>query len=157
MSHSLRKQLNINNGEDIMPNAFISTAKITMPANVQSRGGNKAVYPFEKLAVGQSIAVLDKTKKQLTTTLSSNNRKEWPVLDAAGKPIMKAVTTREPEMKDGAPVMVKGEPKMIDKPVLDDKGAPKMEPKMEKRVFFIQETDPETDPEKATCRIWREK
>ena len=73
-----------------MPNAnvFISSLSLPMPTVVSGRGGGAGVYPIADLPVGKSIVVKNKTKKQLTTTISSANRKDWPALTADGKPIV---------------------------------------------------------------------
>jgi len=121
--------------------AFISTVTLPMPtaeqrAESRGKGGNRGVYPFEALEVGKSIAVIGRNAKQLSTTISTANAKGYPVTDAAGKPVLTAKLGED------------------NKPVKGEDGKPVMIAKT--RKFFAINCNPETDPEKATARIWRE-
>lgn len=117
------------------PTVIVSTAAIPMPTAAEraamkpKRGGNQGYYTdaIPKLAVGQSVAVIGRTAKNLSTTVSQWNSKEFPAVDAKG-----------------APVMIK-----------NADGTSK--PKIDKRVFFAVDCNPATDPDKANARIWREK
>lgn len=145
-----------------MPSAFISAVEMPMPDYEKGAGGRQK-YNFKDLPVGKSIVVLDKTKKQLTTTISTENAKEYPVLDKDGKEVFETEYERDgngdpimqPVIVDGKAVMEKGKPKMAPKIVTNEDGTPKMVKKVEKRLYFAMDCDPATDPEKALCRIWR--
>lgn len=111
----------------------INTA-LAMPSAAERTGGrgNKPKYDLSGLKVGQSLGIIGTTKKNLSTTISTAKKRDWPVLDSKGNP-----TTE---------------------PILDGNGTViGSQPKTEKRVFFATDCDPAKDPEKATARIWREK
>lgn len=111
----------------------INTA-LVMPSAAERSGGrgNKTKYDLSALKVGQSLGIIGTTKKNLSTTISTAKKRDWPVLDAKGNPVME--------------------------PVKDDTGnVTGSKPKTEKRVFFTTDCDPAKDPDKATARIWREK
>lgn len=123
--------------------ARLSTADVAMPskeerAKSKVRGGNKTVYEFDKLEIGKSIAVMNRTAKQLTSTISSvnNGERRIPVLDGKGQPVTEPV-------KDAAGAVVK-----------DETGKVRTQPRY--RVFFAVDCDPAKDPEQAIARIWRE-
>lgn len=120
------------------PKVIVSTAPLVMPTAAEraamkpKRGGNQGYYDLSVLAVGKSIAVIGRTAKNLSTTISQWNSKEFPALDAGGK-------AKTQPVKD------------IEGKVVGTK------PAVEKRVFFAVDCDPATDPDKANARIWREK
>ncbi len=125
------------------PTVIISTAAITMPsaderAKARGRSGNKTYYNFGALEIGKSIAVIGRTAKQLSSTVSSANKIDAKhfVTDDKGKAVM------TPKTGDDGKV-IKG-----------DDGKPVMVEKLKK--FFVIDCDPATDPEGATARIWRE-
>jgi hypothetical protein len=115
------------------PTVIVSAAAIPMPTAAEraamkpKRGGNQGYYDLSVLTPGKSLAIIGRTTKNLSTTVSQANSKEWPVTDNNGKPVMI-------KSADGA-----------------------SKPKTEKRVFFAVDCDPAKDPEKANARIWREK
>lgn len=111
----------------------INTA-LAMPSAAERTGGrgNKPRYDLSGMKVGQSLGIIGTTKKNLSTTISTAKKRDWPVVDAKGNPVME--------------------------PVTDATGAVTgSQQKTEKRVFFATNCDPAKDPEKATARIWREK
>lgn len=118
------------------PTVIVSSAALAMPTKAErekmkkKRGGNVQYYDLSTLAVGKSLAIIGRTAKNLSTTISQNNKEEWPVLNADGKPVMIQKT--------------------------DPAGNKVSVPKTEKRTFFAIDCDPATDPDKATARIWRE-
>lgn len=112
----------------------VSTAVPMPSAAERSSGGrgNKSRYDLSVLKVGQSIGVIGTTKKNLSTTISTAKKRDWPVLDSKGNPVMEPI-------KDGNGTVIGSQPKV------------------EKRVFFAIDCDPAKDPDKATARIFREK
>jgi hypothetical protein len=125
------------------PTVIMSTAAITMPtaeerAKTRGRGGNKTFYNFGALAVGSSIVVIGRTAKQLSSTVSSANKIDAKhfVTDDKGKTVMVAKTNAAGNVIKGAD----------NKPVMVEK----------LKKFFVVDCDPNTDPEGATARIWRE-
>lgn len=123
-----------------IPTVTAIRTDLTMPTADQRKPvrGAKNLYNFDALPVGGTIGVIDRTAKQLSTTISTANKKEYPALDKNGKPVMEVV-------KDSA-----------GQPVNDPSGKPTTKVKTESRVFFVVDADPAKDPEKATARIWRE-
>lgn len=107
---------------------------LAMPSVAErtSGRGNKTKYDLSALKVGQSLGIIGTTKKNISTTISTAKKRDWPVLDAKGNPVMEPVKNDAGEITGS-------------------------QPKTEKRVFFATDCDPKTDPEKATARIWREK
>lgn len=125
------------------PTVILSTAAIAMPtaeerSKSRGRGGNKTFYNFAALELFKSIAVIGRTAKQLSSTVSSANKADAKhfVTDDKGKAVMVPTT-------DDAGNVVKGAD-----------GKPLMTEKTKK--FFVVDCDPATDPEGATARIWRE-
>lgn len=126
------------------PTVFASTVTgLTMPtaeerAKTRAKGGNKTVYDFASLAVGKSIVVIGRTAKQLSTTISTANKAKsgYFVTDEKGKNVL------IPSADENGNV------------IKDNNGKPVMVKKLKK--FFAVDCNPETDPEKATARIWRE-
>lgn len=124
---------------------IMSTAEIAMPtpeqrkAAVQNRGGNPRTYDLRSLEVGKSLVVIGRTARQLNTTITSNNSRDAKnfVLDTKGAPVM------IPKVADDGKTVIKG-----------DDGKPVMVEKL--KHFFAFDCNPETDPEKATARIWRD-
>ena len=105
-------------------------------AGRSSRGG-RSLYPFDDLEIGGSFAVLNKTAKQMASTVSgANKRHQVDAKDANGNTIFK---TQEVKAADGTISHV---------PTLDPK-------KVAGRVFVVLDVDPTTDPDAATARVWR--
>jgi hypothetical protein len=116
------------------PTVILSTAAITMPtaaerAKTRKPGGNKTLYDVASLAVGKSLAIIGRTAKELSTTISSANRND-------------KLTDQVPKKDEAGKVMI-GDDK---KPIMETR----------QRKFFAVDCDPATDPDKATARIWRE-
>lgn len=110
----------------------INTSLVMPSAAERQTRGNKPKYDLSGLKVGQSLGVIGTTKKNLSTTISTAKKRDWPVLDSKGNPVMEPI-------KDGNGTVIGSQPKV------------------EKRVFFATDCDPAKDPDKATARIWREK
>lgn len=125
----------------IAPTVFVSTANVSMPTAEERRsrrgGPSRTYYDLSNLAVGQSIVIIGRTAKQLNSTVSGANRADAKnfVTDDKGKPVMVPATDN------------KGE-------VIKENGKPVMVEKL--KHFFVQSCNPETDPEKADARIWRD-
>jgi len=126
------------------PTVFVSTSSaVVMPSKedrekTRNRGGNKTQYDLSNLAVNASIVIIGRKARQLATTITTANKRENKnfVLDEKGKPVMEAVIGPD------------------NKPVKGDDGKPVMQEKI--KHFFAFDCNPETDPEKADCRIWRD-
>lgn len=113
---------------------------LTPPAAAKRGGKSELATKLEELAVGASIGLVNKTKNQISSTLSKvNNAKEnmKNKLDAAGNPIVKA---GEP-VKDANGVVIGSAPSV-----------PEMERVKEFQAFTV---DPKKDPDKAQTRIFR--
>lgn len=61
------------------------SAAVAMPTNRGGRGG-KTTYDWDALEVGQSIAIANKTKKQLASIVTNANKK-FAMKDAEGKTV----------------------------------------------------------------------
>lgn len=110
---------------------------VAMPVKTSNRG-SKSLYDFDALtAAGMSIGVTNKTAKQLSSIISNANRKAMvQKKDANGALVFKTT-----ELKDAAgnvTIMPTTEPEMV-----------------KTKEFFAVDTDPKTDPDKATARIFR--
>lgn len=114
-------------------------ADITIPEKKSKGGrGSRSAYPFDKLEIGQSFGVANKTKKQLASIISNQNKRfAVDKLDANGKPIFRTI---EIEV-DGVKKSHTTENKVT-------------EPG---RTFIAVEVDSETDPDGAMVRIFRTK
>lgn len=113
-------------------------ADLTMPVRKNNRG-SKSKYDFEKLEVGQSIGVVGRNAEELASTVSSANRN-------------KKFQTQKRDATTGALIFNKMRDATGNE--IDNPNAPVME---NTRHFFVVDTDPAADPDKATARIWRDK
>jgi hypothetical protein len=114
---------------------------VPMPT-VQNKRGSTTSYPFDKLEVGQSFGVNNKTVKQLSSIISNQNRKPGPPKrDATGAIVYKMIEVRD------ANGVVTGHMASKEAETDDDK----------KKHFFAAEVDPKTDPDKVKVRVWRDK
>lgn len=117
---------------------------IPLPAAAKSNRGSKSAYEFDALEVGDSIAILNKTAKQISSIVSNQNRKDSnqrPALNADGSQKMKI---EQREIKDAAGNVVGKQPVNV--------------PETEWiKEFRVVDVDPKKDPKKAKCRIWRVK
>lgn len=115
---------------------------VTIPTNIRAGGStNKSPYGFDKLEVGQSIPVLNKTKENLSSIVSNQNRRKE--------------NQRQKTNADGSLAFVQNEVKDASGTVVGHTpGAAIMERIKE---FVVWNTDPTTDPDKAMSRIGRTK
>lgn len=111
---------------------------VAMPANIgKSQRGGRSLYPFDDLQVGQSFGVLNKTQKQMASTVSAaNKRGRIEVKDAAGNTVFK---TQEVKQSDGS---------VVKQPTLEPRTQPG-------KLFVAADVDPKTDPDGASVRVWR--
>lgn len=124
--------------ERVAPVLTAITADIPMP-QVVTRRGNNSIYPFEKLEVGQSFGIQNKTAKQMGSVVTSANKRFMvEAVDANGAPIFK---TTEIKNADGTVSRV---------PTLEKEMAPG-------KVFAAFDVDPKTDPHGASVRVFRTK
>jgi len=114
------------------------SSAVEMPEIVNKRGA-KSKYPFDDLtAVGQSFPVVGKTAASLASVVSGQNRKhKIAKVDDKGNTVY---TKLKQTALDGSVTEV------------DDKNKPEM---VEQKKFFAVDTDPKTDPDKATARVFR--
>lgn len=114
------------------------SSDVPMP-QVSTRRGNNSIYPFEKLEVGQSFGILNKTAKNMGSVVTSANKRFMvDAVDSEGKPIYK---TQEVKAADGTVSKV---------PTLEREKAPG-------KVFAAFDVDPKTDPQGASVRVFRTK
>lgn len=116
----------------------ISSA-VALPSRPNKRG-QKNKYPFDKLEIGQSIAIKGMKAENLASTIATNNRKEeFKVFkkNDAGE-----IVRGFKEIKDAAGNVISTVPG--DAIVLSQ------------RVFFALDCDPKKDPEGADVRIFRD-
>jgi len=114
---------------------------IAMPASTKRGAKSELAVKMQELTVGASIGLVNKTKNQISSTLSKVNNAAENVrnkVDADGKP----VTQNGEAIKDGAGTIV----------------GYNQVPVIEKVKEFVAYTvDPKTDPDKAQTRIFRTK
>lgn len=118
----------------------INTA-VAMPENISKRRGSQTKFPFADLPVGGSFGLIGRNAKSLSSIVSAQNRhkdNQAPKLDANGAPVFK---TTEVVNQDGTKSKI---------------------PTTEIETVWIKEfvavdTDPATDPEGATVRVFRRK
>jgi hypothetical protein len=108
------------------------SAALTMPERASNRG-SKTIYPFEQLQVGQSFGVKNKKAENMTSIISNQNRKTYPVKDASGAIVMKPI-------KDAAGAVI----------------GQSADPETFSKRFFAVDVDAKKDPDGATVRVWRE-
>lgn len=112
---------------------------LTMPTPTSKRGSTSE-YPFGALAVGQSFGVKNKKASELQGIVSNQNRKPGvQKTNPDGTPMFKMAEVIE----NGEKVM-----KSTGEPIYDDAS---------KKHFFVVDCDAKTDPEGASCRVWRNK
>lgn len=114
-----------------------------IPVPAAAKRGSKSVLA-EKLAalanVNDSIGLTNKTKKQISSTLSKVNNA--------------ASNLRQKLDANGAPVVKQGAPLKDANGAIVGHGAPV--PEMERvKEFEAYDVDPKSDPQKATVRIFR--
>lgn len=114
------------------------SADVAMPANIgKSQRGGRSLYPFDDLEIGQSFGVMNKTQKQMASTVSAaNKRHRTEVKDANGQTVFK---TQDVKQADGS---------VVKTPTLEAQTQPG-------RIFVAGDVDPKTDPDGASVRIWR--
>lgn len=121
--------------------AVVAAIRSDIPLPAKSPRGVKSSYNFDALPVMGSIGVLGKTADKMASTVSAANRRyREPVKDANGAVIFKLT-----EVKDNNGNVVGKVPS--DEPASF----------IQTREFQVFATDPVTDPDNATCRIFRTK
>lgn len=109
---------------------------IVMPTKKAFQRGGQKTYPFDELAVGQSFGLIGKTAKGIASTVSSANKRNEIQAKNEDGTLKVTVTERKDATgvvvgHDTTPVMIKG------------------------KTFSACNVDPTTDPDKATCRVFR--
>lgn len=108
-----------------------SAIRMDVPPPVKKSGGRggQTLYDFDKLEIGGSFGVFDKTAKAVASTVASaNKRMIEEVKDATGAVIM-VPNPKKP-----------GETMKLTKAT---------------KKFVSAAVDPKTDPDKASVRVWR--
>ena len=122
----------------IAPELTEISSAVEMPKKTSNRG-SKSLYPFEKLEVGQSFGVTNKTAAGMASIISNQNRKNREEkVDDAGNTVFE---TKELKGQDGTITNVP-----TDKPVI-----------VVNKHFFASDCDPKTDPDNASVRVFRDK
>lgn len=110
---------------------------VTIPEKRASNRGSKSIYNLDDLPVAGSIGVVNKTASQLRQIVSNANRKHrTEKRDDNGAVVYKTKPLSGP---DGVTNVPTNEPEMI-----------------ATRKYMVVDTDPKTDPDKASARIFRE-
>jgi hypothetical protein len=122
--------------------AEVTAISSSVPMPSTSRvSGNKTPYPFAALEVGASFGIKNKGKNALASIVSNQNRNKSNM--------------RQAKNADGTPAFEQIEMKDANGAVVGyTNGAAKMERMKE---FFIIDTDPNSDPDGASCRVFRRK
>lgn len=117
----------------------ISTA-IEMPAPpARSNRGSKSAYPFDQLEVGASFGVKNKTREQMQSIVSNQNKKHrTEKRDEAGNVVYQ--TTEAKDVDGNVTHLPTDKPEMVDG-----------------KMFFAIEADPKKDPDGAKVRVFRNK
>lgn len=124
-----------------VPDVLTVRTDVPMPEIVTKRAGGRSAYRFDELAiVGASFGIKGKTAEQLRQVVSKANKAAaenvTPLRDEAGNVVFKTQS-----IPDGSGGFIE---------------APTNEPKMtEAAVFFVVDTDPKTDPDGASARVFR--
>lgn len=127
-------------GPEAIITAIAAPGDFAMPAPKARRNGSASKYPFDKLEIGGSFGITNKTAANMTSVLSAQNRKPGPLLtNEDGTP--KIGTVMKP-MKDAA------NKKIGEQPVQEQLTAPG-------KRFEAVDVDPKKDKDKATVRIFR--
>ena len=122
----------------ITPELTTITSNVEMPKKVNKRG-SKSLYPFEKLEVGQSFGVTNKTADGMASIISNQNRKHRvEKTDDQGNTVFE---TKDLKGADGTVTQVP-----TDKPVM-----------IVNKHFFASDCDPKKDPDGASVRVFRDK
>lgn len=122
----------------VAPDLTGISSDVEMPKKVSNRG-SKSLYPFEKLEVGQSFGVKNKTASGMASIISNQNRKNREEkVDEAGNTVFE---TKELKGQDGTVTNVP-----TDKVVM-----------IVNKHFFANDCDPKTDPDGASVRVFRDK
>ena len=122
----------------VAPDLTGISSDVEMPKKVSNRG-SKSLYPFEKLEVGQSFGVKNKTAAGMASIISNQNRKNREEkVDEAGNTVFE---TKELKGQDGTVTNVP-----TDKPVM-----------VVNKHFFANDCDPKADPDGASVRVFRDK
>ena len=114
------------------------SAVVEMPAPpARSNRGSKSAYPFDELEVGQSFGVKNKTRDQMQSIVSNQNKKHRvEKRDENGNVVYK--TTEAKDAEGNVTRLPTDKPEMIDG-----------------KTFFAVEADPKKDPDGAKVRVFR--
>lgn len=134
------KRTNNLNAPRVAPVLSAVSNAVPMPDRPNTRG-SKTNYPFAALtAVGMSFGVMNKTAANLASIISNQNRKP-------GATVKNPDGTVKYKMKD----MLDANGAVIGQ--VPDTNAPETLPQ---KHFFAFDTDPKTDPDKASVRVFRD-
>ncbi|AHJ10700.1 hypothetical protein P106B_17 [Rhizobium phage vB_RglS_P106B] len=127
--------------EDRVAPVFTTVRTDIKPPVAAKRGAkSELAIKLDELPVGGSIGLTNKTKKQISSTISKVNNNDANLrqkVDAAGQPVMKTGEA----IKDASGAIVGHQPSV---------------PEMEKvKEFAAYDVDPKKDEDKATVRIFR--
>lgn len=115
---------------------------VPMPEGARTARGTKSPYEFDKLEVGHSIPIKNKTAKQISSIVSNQNRKDSNQQQKKNADGSLAFKNEKQDMKDANGNVVGSSMVQV----------PDMEPIKEFRVLDV---DPKKDPKNAKCRIFR--
>lgn len=126
----------------VAPSFTAVRTDVQRPTSKRGGGKSELALKLEELTVGASIGLTNKTKRQISSTVSKLNNatdNRRPKLDVNGQPVM----------KQGAPIKnAEG--------VVTGYGQPVQEFDTVKE-FSAFDVDPKSDPDGATVRIFRDK
>lgn len=121
-----------------------TTVRTDIKPPVTARRGAKSplVEKMHELAVGASVGLTNKTKRQISATVSKENNRDTnqrPKLDTEGNQITKP---GEPVKDANGNVVAQGTPVNVTERI---------------KEWEAHDIDPKTDPDKATVRVFRVK
>lgn len=112
---------------------------VAMPEKIPGKRGSKSQFPFEALTVGASFGLIGRDAKSMSSIVSAQNRKAdnfTAKKDENGNVIFK---TQEIKAADGTVSRI---------PTTEAET-------VQVKEFFAIDTDPKSDPEGATVRVFR--
>jgi len=127
--------------EDRVTPVFTAIRDDIKPPVTARRGAKSPVVEkMHELEVGKSFGLTNKTKRQISATVSKENNRDTnqkPKLDASGNPVTKP---GEPVKDANGNVVAQGTPVNVTERV---------------KEWGAHDIDPKTDPDKATVRVFR--